>query len=169
MTAADRNSTTAVMVMETNFFAGATVMFGDMAAMNVAVASGTSILAITPVNTAGAVTDLPAALMGTSFPLHVSGQDYHATGPGTSFTSSSFNSAGANLLVIFLPWRNHIASTTTDSCGNAWLPLPEPAYKIGSDYFQRVGKFLSVTNAKTGIGRTVTVTLSQSEPLLCLG
>jgi hypothetical protein len=160
----------------------------------VVVVSSTSITATTPAGTAGAVavavtvsslsgslangytyvvTGAPtapgnfvSALAGTSVPTYVAGQEYYNATPGTSFTSSAFNSTGADLLVMFLGCHNHTVFTITDSFGNTWLPLAGPAYKVGSGYYPMEGEFFYVPNAKTGTVHTVTVTLSQSEPLV---
>ena len=151
---------TAVTITGTNFATGATVTFGGAAATNVVVVNSTTITAITPVGSAGAVTvtvtvsgqsgslasgftyvvtagitapgNFTGALMGTSVPTYVSGQEYYNATAGTSFTSSAFNSTGADLLVMFLGCHNNTVFTITDSYGNTWLPLAGPAYKVGS-------------------------------------
>jgi len=173
---------------------GATVKFGATAATNVVVVSSTSITATTTAGTAGAVTvtvtvggqtgtlasgftyvvtagitapgNFAGALMGTSAPTYVAGQQYYNATAGTSFTSASFNSTGADLLVMFLGCHNITAFTITDSFGNTWLPLAGPAYKIGTASFPMEGEFFYAPNATTGAGHTVTVGLSQTEPLV---
>jgi hypothetical protein len=185
---------TAVTITGTNFVAGATVTLGGAAATNVVVVSSTSITATTPAGTAGAVTvtvtvggqsgsqasgftyvitggltapgNLVGAPTGTSVPTYVAGQHYYNATPGTSFTTSSFDSTGSDLLVMFLGCHNHTTFTITDSYGNTWLPLAGPAYKVGSGSFPMEGEFFYVPNAKTGTGHTVTVGLSLTEPLV---
>ena len=185
---------TAVTITGTNYAAGATVKFGATAATNVVVVSSTSITATTPAGTAGAVTvtvtvggqsgslasgftyvitagitapgNFAGALMGTSAPTYVAGQQYYNATAGTSFTSASFNSTGADLLVMFLGCHNITAFTITDSYGNTWLPLAGPAYKVGTASFPMEGEFFYAPNATTGAGHTVTVGLSQTEPLV---
>jgi hypothetical protein len=185
---------TAVTITGTNFAAGATVTFGTAAATNVVVVSATQITATTPAGTAGAVTvtvtvsgqsgslasgytyvvtggitapgNLAGSLVGTSAPTYVAGQQYYNATSGTSFTSSPFNSTGADLLVMFLGCHNHTVFTITDSYGNTWLPLAGPAYKVGSGNFPMEGEYFYAPNATTGTGHTITVTLSQSEPLV---
>ena len=178
----------------TNFAAGATVTFGGAAATNVVVVNSTTITATTPAGSAGAVTvtvtvggqsgslasgftyivtagitapgNFAGALMGTSVPTYVAGQEYYNATPGTSFTSSPFNSTGADLLVMFLGCHNNTVFTITDSYGNTWLPLAGPAYKVGTAYYPMEGEFFYAPNATTGTGHTITVGLSQSEPLV---
>ncbi len=185
---------TAVTITGTNFAAGATVTFGSTAATNVVVVSSTTITATTPVGTAGMVTvtvtvsgqsgslangytyvltsgitapgNLVGVLTGTSAPTYVAGQQYYNATSGTSFTSSPFNSTGADLLVMFLGCHNHAVFTITDSFGNTWFPLAGPAYKVGNANFPMEGEFFYAPNATTGTGHTVTVSLSQSEPLV---
>ncbi|MGA9673360.1 MAG: IPT/TIG domain-containing protein [Terracidiphilus sp.] len=186
---------TAVTITGTNFASGATVTFGGTAATNVVVVSSTSITATTPAGTAGAVTvavtnvgsqtgslasgftyvvtnnvtapgNLTAALTGTSAPTYVAGQEYYNATPGTSFTSSSFNSSGANLLIMFLGCHNSTVFTITDSFGNNWRPLAGPAFKVGNANYPMEGEFFYVPNAITGAGHTITVGLSQTEPLV---
>ena len=185
---------TSVTITGTNFAAGATVTFGSAAATNVVVVSSTSITATTPAGTAGAVTvtvtvsgqsgslasgftylvtsnitapgNLTAALTGTLAPTYVSGQEYYNATPSTSFTSAAFNSSGADLLVMFLGCHNYTAFTITDSYGNKWLPLAGPALKVGSSSYPMVGEFFYAPNATTGTNHTITVTLSQTEPLV---
>ena len=185
---------TAVTITGTNFAAGAMVTFGGVAATNVAFVNTTTITATTPSGSAGAVTvtvtvsgqsasltggftyvftdavtapgNFTGALIGTSVPTYVSGQQYYNATPGTSFTSSSFNTTGADLLVMFLGCHNHTVFTITDSYGNTWLPLAGPAYKVGSGSYPMEGEFFYAPNATTGTGHTVTVTLSQLEPLV---
>ena len=106
------------------------------------------------------------ALMGTSVPTYVAGQEYFNATAGTSFTSSPFDSTGADLLVMFLGCHNHTVFTITDSYGNTWLPLSGPAYKVGSAYYPMEGELFYAPNATTGTGHTITVGLSQSEPLV---
>ena len=106
------------------------------------------------------------ALMGTSVPTYVAGQEYLNATAGTSFTSSPFDSTGADLLVMFLGCHNHTVFTITDSYGNAWLPLAGPAYKVGSAYYPMEGELFYAPNATTRTGHTITVGLSQSEPLI---
>ena len=185
---------TAVTITGTNFAPGASVTFGAVAATNVVVVSATQLTATTPAGSTGAVTvavtvsgqsgtlvsgftyvftdvvtapgNFAGALMGTSAPTYVSGQQYYNATPGTSFTSSSFNTTGADLLVMFLGCHNHTVFTITDSYGNTWLPLAGPAYKVGSGSYPMEGEFFYAPNATTGTGHTVTVTLSQLEPLV---
>jgi hypothetical protein len=106
------------------------------------------------------------ALTGTSVPTYVAGQEYFNATAGTSFTSSPFDSTGADLLVMFLGCHNHTVFTITDSYGNTWLPLSGPAYKVGSAYYPMEGELFYAPNATTGTGHTITVGLSQSEPLV---
>ncbi|HEY1904131.1 MAG TPA: IPT/TIG domain-containing protein, partial [Terracidiphilus sp.] len=186
---------TAVTITGTNFGAGATVSFGGAAATGVTVVNSTTITATTPAGAAGAVTvtvtnvgsqsgslasgftyavvnnvtapgSITAALMGTAVPVYVSGQEYYNATAGTSFTSSAFNSTGADLLVMFLGCHNNTVFTITDSLGNTWLPLAGPAFKTGSGGFPMEGEFFYAVNAATGASHTVTVKLSQSEPLV---
>ncbi len=146
---------TAVTITGTNFVAGATVTFGSTAATNVAVVNSTTITATTPVGSAGAVTvtvtvgaqsgslasgytysavvvtvtapgNFAAALMGTAAPTYVAGQQYYNATAGTSFTSSPFNSTGADLLVMFLACHNPRSSrlqTATATHGFLWPGL----------------------------------------------
>jgi hypothetical protein len=67
---------------------------------------------------------------------------------------------------MFLGCHNHTVFTITDSFGNTWLPLAGPAYKVGSAGFPMEGEFFYVPNATTGAGHTITVKLSQTEPLV---
>jgi hypothetical protein len=185
---------TAVTITGTNFVAGATVTFGSAAATNVAVVNSTTITATTPVGSAGAVTvtvtvngqsgslasgftyvmtsgitapgNLAGALMGTAVPSYVAGQEYYNATPGTSFTSSSFNSTGADLLVIFLGCHNNTVFTITDNYGNTWFPLAGPAHKVGTAYYPMEGELFYAPNATTGTSHIITVGLSQSEPLI---
>jgi hypothetical protein len=186
---------TAVTISGTNFAAGATVTFGGTAATSVSVVSSTMITATTPAGNPGAVTvtvtnigsqsgglangftyvlttsvtapgNFAAALTGTSAPTYVAGQQYYNATSGTSFTSSAFNSTGADLLVIFLGCHNNTVFTVTDSFGNTWLPLAGPAFKVGSASYPMEGEFFYAPNAKTGSNHTITVRLSQSEPLV---
>ncbi len=106
------------------------------------------------------------ALMGTSVPTYVAGQEYLNATAGTSFTSSPFDSTGADLLVMFLGCHNQTVFTITDSYGNTWLPLSGPAYKVGTESFPMEGELFYAPNATTGTGHTITVGLSQSEPLV---
>ena len=106
------------------------------------------------------------ALMGTSVPTYVAGQEYLNATAGTSFTSSPFDSTGADLLVMFLGCHNQTVFTITDSFGNTWLPLAGPAYKVGSAFFPMEGELFYAPNATTGTGHTITVGLSQAEPLI---
>ena len=186
---------TAVTITGTNFAAGATVTFGGSAATSVVVVNSTTITATTPAGSAGAVTvtvtnlgpqsgslangytyvvtggltapgNFSGGLMGTAVPTYVAGQQYLNATPGTSFTSSSFNSTGADLLVMFLGCHNNTIFTITDTYGNTWLPLAGPAFKVGTANYPMEGEFFYVPNARTGTGHTVTVQLSQSEPLV---
>ena len=179
----------------TNFAAGATVTFGSASASNVVVANSTTITAVAPAGTAGAVTvtvtvigqsgslasgftyiitnvvtapsNLTGALMGTSVPTYVSGQEYYNATAGNSFTTSPFNSTGADLLVMFLGSHNNTVFTITDNFGNTWLPLAGPAHKVGTAGYPMEGEFFYVPNATTGAGHTITVQLSQTqEPLV---
>jgi hypothetical protein len=104
--------------------------------------------------------------MGTAAPTYVAGQQYYNATAGTSFTTAPFNSTGADLLVMFLGSHNATVFTITDSYGNTWLPLAGPAYKVGNPYYPMEGEFFYVPNATTGAGHTITVTLSQTEPLV---
>lgn len=106
------------------------------------------------------------ALMGTSVPTYVAGQEYLNATAGTSFTSSPFDSTGADLLVMFLGCHNQTVFTITDSYGNTWLPLAGPAYKVGRAYYPMEGELFYAPNATTGTGHTITVGLSESEPLV---
>ena len=189
---------TAVTVTGTNFATGATVSFASTAATNVTVVNSTTITATTPAGTAGAVTvtvtnlgsqsgTLPSgytyvvsagitapgnfsgALLGTVAPTYVSGQQYYNATAGTSFTSSPFNSTGADLLVMFLGCHNDTVFTITDNYGNTWLPLAGPALKVGSASFPMEGEFFYAPNAQTGTGHIITVGLSQSAPLRITG
>jgi len=186
---------TAVTITGTNFASGATVTFGGTAATNIVVVSSTSITALTPPGSAGAVTvtvtnldqqsgslangytyvvtagltppgNFSGVLIGTSVPTYVAGQQFYSATPGTSFTSSSFDSTGADLLLLFLGCHNDAVFTVTDSYGNTWIPLVGPAFKVGSSGFPMEGEFFYAPNAKTGPGHTVTVNLNQSEPLV---
>ena len=67
---------------------------------------------------------------------------------------------------MYLGCHNHTVFTITDNFGNTWLPLAGPAYKVGSGYYPMEGEFFYVPNATTGTGHTITVTLSQPEPLV---
>jgi hypothetical protein len=186
---------TAVTITGTNFAAGATVTFGGAAATSVVVVNSTTITALTPVGNAGSVTvavtnvgsqtgslangftyvvttsvsapgNLTAQLTGTATPTYVAGQQYYNATAGTSFTSSSFNSTGADLLIMFLGCHNNTAFTITDSYGNIWRPLAGPAFKAGTAYYPMEGEFFYVPNATTGASHTITVGLSQPEPLV---
>ena len=125
---------TAVTITGTNFATGATVTFGSAAATSVTVVNSTTITATTPAGSAGAVTvtvtnvgsqsgslangftyvvtggltapaSFAGSLVGTSAPTYVAGQQYYNATAGTSFTSSPFNSTGADLVrhVLGLP------------------------------------------------------------------
>jgi hypothetical protein len=125
--------------------------------------SGFTYVTPTPVTAPG---NFVGALIGTSVPTYVAGQEYYTSNSGTSFTIPSFNSTGADLLVMLLGSHNHTAFTITDSYGNTWLPLAGPAYKVGSEDFPMESALFYVPNATTGATHTVTVGLSQSEPLV---
>ncbi|MBB6147452.1 copper(I)-binding protein, partial [Silvibacterium bohemicum] len=187
---------TAVTITGTNFAAGAAVKFGTAAATNVVVVNSTTITATTPAGSAGASTvtvtnsvgsqsgslasgftyvvssgiTAPAAfagaLAGTTVPTYVTGQEYLNANAGTSFTSSAFNSTGADLLLMFLGCHNNTIFTITDSYGNTWLPLVGPAYKVALENYPMEGEFFYAPNATTGSSHTITVGLSQSEPLV---
>jgi hypothetical protein len=186
---------TAITITGTNFAAGATVTFGGVAATGVTVVSSTSITATTPAGAAGAVTvtvtnpgsqsgslasgytytvassitapgNPTGQLAGTLAATYVSGQEYYNATAGTSFTSAAFNSTGADLLVMFLGCHNYTVFSITDSYGNTWLPLAGPALKVGTGYYPMEGEFFYAPNATTGANHTVTVTLSQTEPLV---
>jgi hypothetical protein len=185
---------TAVTITGTNFAAGASVTIGGTAAANVVVVNGTTITATTPAGSAGAVAvtvtvngqsgslangytytgaavvttpgSFTGSLAGTSIPSYVAGQNYLNATPGTSFTSSAFDSTGADLLIMLLGCHNYTTFTITDSYGNTWLPLAGPAYKVGSAYYPMEAELFYVPNAATGPGHTVTVGLSQTEPLV---
>jgi hypothetical protein len=184
-----------VTITGTNFAAGATVSFGSTAATGVTVVNSTTITATTPVGSAGAVTvtvtnlgaqsgtlangftytvtsgitapsNFSGALMGSVAPTYISGQQYYNATAGNSFTSSPFNSTGADLLVMFLGCHNNTVFTITDTYGNTWLPLAGPAFKVGTANFPMEGEFFYAPNAQTGTGHTITVGLSQTEPLV---
>jgi IPT/TIG domain len=186
---------TAITITGTNFVTGATVTFGSTAATSVVVVNSTTVTATSPAGSAGAVTltvtnpgnqsgslssaftyvvpagitapgNFSGALMGTSVPTYVSGQQYYNATSGTSFTSSPFNSTGADLLVLFLGCHNNTVFTISDSYGNTWVPLAGPAFKVGTGSFPMEGEFFYAPNAKTGTGHTITVGLSQPEPLV---
>ncbi len=110
--------------------------------------------------------DLAVTLMGTSVPTYVSGTAYLNATPGISFTSSPFDSTGADLLVVFLGTHNETVLTVTDSFGNAWFPLVGPAYHVGTANFPMEAVVFYAPNATSGPGHTVTVGLSQAEPLV---
>jgi hypothetical protein len=110
--------------------------------------------------------NLTGALRGTSIPTYVAGQGFFNANAGTSFTSAPFNSTGADLLVMWIASHNRTVFTITDSFGNTWLPLAGPTYHVGSSYYPMEGEVYYVPNATTGAGHTVTVGLSQSEPLV---
>ena len=179
----------------TNFASGATVTFGSAAATNVMVVNSTTITATTPAGSAGAVTvtvtnvgsqggslasgftytmtggltapgSFSGALTGTAAPTYVSGQEYYNATAGNSFTTSAFNSTGADLLLMFLGCHNTTVFTITDSFGNTWLPLAGPAYKAGSSSYPMEGEFFYAPNAKTGAGHTITV---RPQPVRALG
>ena len=107
-----------------------------------------------------------AALMGSAAPTYIAGQQYYNATAGTTFTSSAFNSTGADLLIMFLGCHNSTVFTVTDSYGNTWLPLAGPAYKSGTSYYPMEGEYFYAPNATTGSSHTVTVKLSQTEPLV---
>jgi hypothetical protein len=159
------------------------------------VANSTTITATTPVGSAGAVTvtvtvgtqsgsltngytyvavavavtppgSFAGALMGTAAPTYVAGQQYYNATAGTSFTTVPFDSTGADLLVMFLGCHNATVFTITDSYGNTWLPMAGPAYKVGNPYYPMEGELFYAPNATTGLIHTITVGLSQSEPLV---
>ena len=187
---------TAVSIAGTNFAPGATVTFGSAAATNVTVVNSTTITATTPAGIAGSAVTVTvtnvgsqsgslassftytqttmvtppgsfiAAMSGTSTPVYVSGQQYYNATAQTSHTTSAFNSTGANLLLIFVGCHNNTVFTITDSFGNTWLPLVGPSSSLGSQTFPLEGEFFYVPNAKTGANHTITVALSQSEPLI---
>jgi len=185
---------TSVTITGTNFAAGATVTFGSAAATNVMVVNSTTITAVAPAGSAGAVTvtvtvigqsgslasgftyiitnvvtppsNFSGALTGTAVPTYVSGQEYYNATAGNSFTTAPFNSTGADLLVMFLGSHNNTVFTITDSYGNTWIPLAGPAHKVGSSGYPMEGEFFYAPNAATGAGHTITVTLSQTEPLV---
>ena len=169
--------------------------FGSAAATGVTVVNSTTITATTPAGSAGAVTvtvtvngqsgslvsgftyttgtvvvttpsNFAGTLMGASTPTYVTGQQYYNATAGTSFTTLPFNSTGADLLVMFLGCHNATVFTITDSYGNSWLPLAGPAYKVGNPSFPMEGELFYAPNATTGAVHTITVHLSQSEPLV---
>src|SRR5580700_3720171 len=109
---------------------------------------------------------LAGAMAGVTAPAYVSGQESYNATAGTSFTSASFNSTGADLLVMFLGCHSTTVFTITDSYGNTWLPLAGPARKVGNNAFPMEGEFFYAPNATTGTGHTVTVGLSASYPLV---
>jgi hypothetical protein len=157
------NSTTITATTPAGSTGAATVTVTNLGSQ-----SGSLTNAFTYVVTAGitAPANFFGALVGTSAPTYIAGQQYYNATAGTSFTSSSFNSTGADLLVMFLGCHNDTIFTITDSYGNTWLPLAGPAFKVGSGYFPMEGEFFYVPNAKTGTGHTITVGLSQPEPLV---
>jgi hypothetical protein len=185
---------TPVTITGTNFVAGTTVTFGPAAATSVVVVNGTTITAATPAGSAGAVTvtatvsgqsgslvsgftyvtpspvtapgNFAGALIGTSVPTYVAGQEFYNASAGSTFTTSPFNSTGADLLVMLLGSHNQAAFTVTDSYNNTWLPLAGPAYKVGSAYYPMESELFYVPNAHTGANHTITVDLSQAEPLV---
>ncbi|MGB8114166.1 MAG: IPT/TIG domain-containing protein, partial [Candidatus Sulfotelmatobacter sp.] len=186
---------TSVTITGTNFAAGATVTFGSAAATGVTFVNSTTIAAITPAGSAGAVTvtvtlggqsgslvsgytytntvvevsppgDFAGALAGTSAPTYVAGQESYNATAGTSFTSSPFDSTGADLLIMLIGCHNHTVFSVTDSYGNNWLSLAGPAYKVALANGPMEGEVFYVPNAKTGAGHTITVGLSQTEPLV---
>ena len=67
---------------------------------------------------------------------------------------------------MFLGSHNNTVFTITDSYGNTWIPLAGPAHKVGSSGYPMEGEFFYAPNAATGAGHTITVTLSQTEPLV---
>ena len=106
------------------------------------------------------------ALTGSSVPTYVAGQESYNATPGTLFTTSAFDSTGADLLVMFLGCHNNTVFTITDSYGNTWLPLAGPADKVGSQGSTMEGELFYAPNATTGPGHTITVGLSQTLPLV---
>jgi hypothetical protein len=84
----------------------------------------------------------------------------------TSFTSAPFDSTGADLLVMFLGCHNGTVFTITDTYGNTWLPLSGATNRAGTPGFVMEGEFFYAPNARAGANHTVTVGLSQSEPLV---
>ncbi len=185
---------TTVTITGTNFAPGASVTFGSASATNVVVANSTTITAVAPAGSAGAVavtvtvigqsgslasgftyvitnivtapSNFTGSLMGTSVPTYVSGQEYYNATAGNSFTTAAFNSTGADLLVMFLGTHNITTFTITDTFGNTWLPLAGPARKVGNAGYPMEGEFFYVPNATTGAGHTITVQVSQTEPLI---
>ncbi len=105
-----------------------------MTVTNLGPQSGSLANGYTYIVTAGltAPGNFSGALAGTTIPVYVAGQQYYNATSGTSFTSSPFNSTGADLLVVFLGCHNNTVFTITDSYGNTWLPLAGPAYKVGT-------------------------------------
>jgi hypothetical protein len=67
---------------------------------------------------------------------------------------------------MFVGCHNNTVFTITDNYGNTWLPLAGPAFKVGSAGFPMEGEFFYAPNARTGTGHTITVGLSQTEPLV---
>lgn len=171
------------------------MQFGATAATNVVVASATSITATTPAGAAGAVTvtvtvgsqsgtlangftytnttvivsapgNFGGALTGTSAPTYVTGQGSFNATPGTLFTIAPFDSTGSDLLLMFIGCHNDTAFTVTDNFGNTWLPLDGPTHKVALAIGPMEGQLFYVPNATTGKGHTITVGLSQTEPVV---
>jgi hypothetical protein len=186
---------TSVTISGTNFISGDSVTFGGTAATGVTVVNSTTITATTPAGATGAVTvtvtdpygqngslasgftyvltttvtapgSLSAALAGTVAPTYVSGQQYYNSTALASHTTAAFNSTGADLLVVFIGSHNNVAFTVTDSYGNTWLPLAGPSASVGSQDYPLEGELFYAPNAKTGANHTITVGLSQAEPLI---
>jgi hypothetical protein len=184
-----------VTVTGTNFISGDSVTFGGAAATNVIVVNSTTITATTPAGSTGAVTvavtdpfgqsgsltsgftytltasvtapgSFNAALAGTVTPTYVSGQQYYNSTTLASHTTAAFNSTGADLLIVFLGCHNNTVFTVTDSYGNTWLPLAGPASSVGSQNYPLEGEYFYAPNAKTGANHTITVGLSQAQPLI---
>ncbi|HEY9712213.1 MAG TPA: fibronectin type III domain-containing protein, partial [Chroococcales cyanobacterium] len=102
----------------------------------------------------------------TVTPTYVSGQQYYNSTTLASHTTAAFNSTGADLLVAFISSHNNVAFTVTDSYGNTWLPLAGPASSVGSQNYPLEGEYFYAPNAKTGANHTITVGLSQAQPLI---
>lgn len=160
---------TSVTITGTGFVTGATVKVGGTSATGVTFNSSTSLTAVTPIGTAGAV-DVVVTNPDTQTGTLTSGFTYTTTGiqfvqvaavtPQTPVTTTSIaypsNQVAGNLNVVVVGWNDATASvsTVTDTRGNA--------YQIASPMATGTGIRQAIYYAKNiaAGANTVTVTFS---------
>ena len=116
------------------------------------------------------LTTLPA-FAETSAPAVVNSLGYINRKPLASHTTTSFNSAGASTIVVYLSshpsWdgRPVMIDGVTDSAGNSWKPLEGPTPWAGSS-FTLLSAIYYVNGPITSAEHQLTVNLSNPAPLV---